>query len=723
MTAQNSAVCPRCNGVVAGRRCDQCGIALAAGEYRVERLLAESNQARTYLARDASGEAVFLKELLFLSAPDPAAVAAFAREGELLKQLRHPGIPQYLSHFSEGDGRHLRLYLAVRYLEGVSLLAELGAHRYSEDEVRLIASEVLEVLRYLHGRTPAIIHRDIKPANILRGTDGRLAVVDFGSARDAALQQANGATMTGTIGYAPPEQLGGKLSPSSDVYALAATLIHLLTRKAPWEDFEAGIKFNPGALGVSRPLTAWLARALEPRPSRRFASADQAARALEAKAWRPSLPSKVLLALAAVGAVAIIGVSQVPTVRPVGVEEFCAWGDLLGGEPQQEQYCQTEVRGKPVRNGVSVLWQRLRGAPQIVAITHYKKGVLEGEYAAFGPEGEKVESGRFVDGKRQGPWRTVEGEGALVDGKKQGPWTITTGSGSNRSQEQVAFVDDSRNGLSTTSFGDGRKSTATFQSGRLHGEATEYFPDGKIKSMTTWVGGEMHGPSVEFASHGPKVTSGSHAAGLREGLWTDYTYEGLVRSTKEYRAGTLVATADFWGDRSNLKREEERYDLEAKTSTITSFNETGVKLSVRGPCDADSAPSSATTCHLDFFPGGAVKRRCLLREGAGSKSTARLDGLCRELNEDGSLKSEGELLEGAKTGTWKYFWPSSELMRVEEHSDARLSGEQRDYFQSGRLRRLGKWLAGKRTGVWTEWAADGEVIYKHDYGSPRPSVP
>ncbi|MDQ7030538.1 MAG: protein kinase [Ardenticatenia bacterium] len=104
--------------------------------------------------------------------------------------------------------------------------------------------QLCDVLEYLHNHTPPIVFRDLKPSNIMLRPDGRLVLVDFGIAKH--FQSAERATMVGTEGYAPPEQYEGIATPKVDIYALGATLHHLLTNTDPRE-------FRPFSF-ASRPI-------------------------------------------------------------------------------------------------------------------------------------------------------------------------------------------------------------------------------------------------------------------------------------------------------------------------------------------------------------------------------------------------------------------------------------------------------------------------------------
>src|SRR6185437_10845291 len=155
-------------------------------------------------------------------------IDAVEREAKTLAQLSHPRIPRFLRSFTEGSGVGLRLYLAAEHVAGEPLSARIARGPLGESEARHIAKQVLEVLAFLHGQRPALVHRDVKPDNLILRPDGTVALVDFGTARALSGTRTFGSTLVGTFGYIPPEQLGGTVGPSSDLYALGTTLLHAL---------------------------------------------------------------------------------------------------------------------------------------------------------------------------------------------------------------------------------------------------------------------------------------------------------------------------------------------------------------------------------------------------------------------------------------------------------------------------------------------------------------
>src|SRR6266436_3487939 len=289
-------------------RCAFCGVASAPGGYVVERVLAQSPHGRVYRARSPEGATVALKELQFASVPGAQQIDAFEREAATLKTLHHPRIPRYVASFTDGEGVHLRLYLAAEFIEGEMLSARIARGPFSLAELRDVARQVLEVLVYLHGL--GVLHRDIKPDNIIVRWGGELVLVDFGSARWLTGTQTYGSTLVGTFGYMPTEQLGGTVDATSDLYALGATLLHAATGKSP-SDLLSGDM----ALRVPRdtPLRELIARLVQPRREKRPRSAEAALHALDHPARRPVVRLRFAVAAAAALTAAILS-AWVPRV-------------------------------------------------------------------------------------------------------------------------------------------------------------------------------------------------------------------------------------------------------------------------------------------------------------------------------------------------------------------------------------------------------------------------
>ena len=261
--------------------------------YRIVGALAAGSMGAVYRAEDLrlGGRPRALKELLqHWGTPKERAEAEvwFRREGETLMALAHPAIPLVHDTFSE-EGRH---YLVMDLVEGRSLeqvLAEEGPTGLSEARVLGWADQVLDVLSYLHSRPDPLIFRDLKPANIMLTPTGQIRLIDFGIAR-VFTQQGQG-TAIGTPGYAPPEQYQGLAEPASDLYALGATMHHLLTGRDPRVhrpfDYPPLRSLVPSVAGA---VATAIDRSLALDPRARYGTVADMRRALHASSTLDAMP-------------------------------------------------------------------------------------------------------------------------------------------------------------------------------------------------------------------------------------------------------------------------------------------------------------------------------------------------------------------------------------------------------------------------------------------------
>jgi len=309
--------CVGCGAALAASRCPQCGVAQAPGGYVVERVLAEGPHARVYLARDGAGRRVALKELQFSTVPSIQELDAFEREAGALRSLPHPAIPAFVGSFREGSGVGLRLYLASEHICGETLAARIARGPLGAEEARSVAGQLLAVLEFLQRRSPPVLHRDLKPANVLLRPDGSVALVDFGSVRTLSADRTHGSTLVGTFGYMPPEQLGGTVDRSSDLYALGATLLHALTGKPPVEWLGKGIEIEVPP-GLPPPFDQLLPALLEVDPARRPRDAEAARALLEGRTRSPVRRQRLVLSaiVGLVGAAVVMAFWAAFTVAP-----------------------------------------------------------------------------------------------------------------------------------------------------------------------------------------------------------------------------------------------------------------------------------------------------------------------------------------------------------------------------------------------------------------------
>ena len=208
--------------------------------------LGQGGMGTTYAALDTiSNQDVALKIVSIRQIDAWKTLELFKREVKVLADLSHPAIPHYLDYF-EIDTKTDRQFCLVRELvEGQSLAEFTQIHSFDELTVINTAIAILEILDYLHSFNPAIIHRDIKPENIIRRSDGKIYLVDFGAIQNV-LRNKNSfvSTFVGTLGYMPPEQLRGQVLPASDLYSLGCTLLFLITKRPPNELPISRLKIN-----------------------------------------------------------------------------------------------------------------------------------------------------------------------------------------------------------------------------------------------------------------------------------------------------------------------------------------------------------------------------------------------------------------------------------------------------------------------------------------------
>lgn len=260
--------------------------------YRLQTKLGQTAGRQTWLADDLATEPnqlVIVKLLAFADQVNWETLKLFEREASILRQLDHPMIPKYRNYFSIDD-RVLWFGLVQDYIPGDSLKDLLTqGKRFSESQVREIATEILAILIYLHELSPPVLHRDLKPSNLIWGEDQRIHVIDFGAVQDRAAVEGATFTVVGTYGYAPMEQFGGRTVPASDLYSLGATLIHLLTGTAPADlpQRNLRIQFNH-IVSISPSLVQWIEKLTDPDVEQRFPTARQALAALTTRQPEPS---------------------------------------------------------------------------------------------------------------------------------------------------------------------------------------------------------------------------------------------------------------------------------------------------------------------------------------------------------------------------------------------------------------------------------------------------
>ncbi|MBW4622256.1 MAG: ABC transporter substrate-binding protein [Cyanosarcina radialis HA8281-LM2] len=302
---------------VSQKYCISCGMPLILdGRYLPLQLLRRGGFGAAFLACDRRTP-TFRRCVVKQFQPHPSlsaeqldtATRLFHREAEVLEDLgNHPKIPQFFAFLEftappwNAPLPQKFFYLVQEYIDGRNLQQEVEEKGpLSEAETVKVLKEVLEILEFVHNR--GSIHRDIKPSNIMRDRDGSLYLIDFGAVKQVTITGSGNPSastvqpfqsLTGifTPEYAPPEQRQCRaVFPSSDLYALAVTCVHLLTGKPPQYLFDTyANRWNwRSEAQVNDRLANILDRMLLENPHERFISAREVLETLAASSLA-SLP-------------------------------------------------------------------------------------------------------------------------------------------------------------------------------------------------------------------------------------------------------------------------------------------------------------------------------------------------------------------------------------------------------------------------------------------------
>ncbi len=263
------------------------------GRYQIQKIIGRGGMSTVYAARDLRFGQVeritAIKEMVDED-PDPGTRALrlvnFERESALLATIAHAAVPKIYDYFSLSG----LVYLVLEYIDGTDLERGLmtRGRPYQEADVIRWTLEICSVLQMLHNFEPdPIIFRDLKPSNIMLRSSGQIALIDFGIAR--MFQGRQRGTMIGTEGYAPPEQYRGISDARGDIYALGATLHHLMTnsdprQEAPFTFHERPVQtLNPE---VSNEFAAIITKMVEYHPDQRYQTVDDVVRDAEDLVYR-----------------------------------------------------------------------------------------------------------------------------------------------------------------------------------------------------------------------------------------------------------------------------------------------------------------------------------------------------------------------------------------------------------------------------------------------------
>ncbi|MBO0351510.1 pentapeptide repeat-containing protein [Phormidium pseudopriestleyi FRX01] len=299
--------CPEPKNADDAIQCEACGSNLLLRDrYRVLKALGQGGFGATFVAVDdlLPGKPICVIKQLRPASTSPRVLdmarQLFEREAKTLGKIgNHPQVPRLLDYF-ESDRQ---FYLVQEYVGGQTLKQETKRNGpLSEFAVKQFLREILPLVKYLHDNK--VIHRDIKPANIIRReVDNQLVLIDFGAVKDqvsqTALLNANSTGETaftsfaiGTPGFAPQEQMALRPVYASDIYAVGATCLYLLTGKSPkhfdYDPMTTELIWRPYVY-VSDSFAAVLEKMLAASVRDRYQSPEEALRALDVESHRQTL--------------------------------------------------------------------------------------------------------------------------------------------------------------------------------------------------------------------------------------------------------------------------------------------------------------------------------------------------------------------------------------------------------------------------------------------------
>ncbi len=437
--------------------------AVLQNRYKITGVLGVGGMGSVYQSRDMhfpnAVRYVAVKEMLNL-ASDPTlremTLKNFEREANILAELTHSAIPKIYDYFSSKD----RAYLVMEYINGKDLEAVINSvpDHLPLDIVLKWALELCDVLNYLHTQEPPIIFRDMKPSNVMIDQQGNVRLIDFGIAK-AFQSGGQKGTMIGTEGYSPPEQYRGDASPAGDIYALGATLHHLLTRRDP--RLEPPFSFNERPIRQANPkvstdLDAVVMHALNYDPKDRYPTAGAMKDAIA------NLNKVVIVSVGGAG-------SGAAPAGAAAEESFDGYTDTTasGIAPLWKFKCEDEIRSTPLMHrGVVYVGTYDNNMYAINAADGSFKWKFATEGGIVGTPGIAADEGFIVFGSEDSTLYAVN----LITGKIQ--WTFQT-KGPIRSSINVQL------GIAFFGSDDGKLYAVRLSTGRL---AWQYDAGREIRS-------------------------------------------------------------------------------------------------------------------------------------------------------------------------------------------------------------------------------------------------
>ncbi len=214
---------------------------ILGGKYEILKKIGQGGMSIVYVAMDTRlNKQWAVKEIKKNPKQDTGTLLkGLQMEANILKMVDHPVLPRIVDIINYNG----TVFVVMDYIEGRPLSEVLKTEgAQPQDKVIEWAKDLCSALDYLHSMNPPIIYRDMKPSNIMLKPDGKVKLIDFGTAKEFDVESNADTTALGTRGYAAPEQFGDargrgihKTDARTDIYSLGATLYHILTGKNPSE--------------------------------------------------------------------------------------------------------------------------------------------------------------------------------------------------------------------------------------------------------------------------------------------------------------------------------------------------------------------------------------------------------------------------------------------------------------------------------------------------------